>query len=171
MNAQQKLIFLSLFSIVFFSQKTNAQITVGGGLAYGTEIETVGFNATGQYFIKENIAIVPSFTYYLPRNIVGNFSLKWFEINADINYYFDLENSNIKPYGLGGLNYSIITVPSFDFGILGSSDSSSNSELGFNLGAGADYDLGKKITPFAQLKYTLGDADQLTILAGIRYEL
>jgi len=172
MNKTNIFTVLFFLTITFFTQKTNAQITIGGGLAYGTEIESAGVNVTGQYFFNENIAIAPSFTYYFPKSTFGDFSFKWYEINADVNYYFKVPDSKIKPYGLAGLNYSIITFPSIDFGFFGgSTESSSNGELGFNLGGGAGYDLGKKITPFAQLKYTISSFDQLTIMAGIRYEI
>lgn len=170
----KKRIALTITSIIialFFTHKTNAQTIIGGGIAYGTEIESIGVNATGQFFIQENIAIAPSFTYYLPKTIAGDFSLKWYEINADVNYYFEIPDSKIKFYGLAGLNLSFVSIPSFNFGGFGISDSNTNSEFGFNIGAGADFNIDKKITPFAQLKYTISSVNQLAIMAGIRYEL
>ena len=165
------LTIVSLLAILLCIQKTNGQTTVGGGIAYGTEIENIGINVTGQFFIKDNIAIAPSFTYYFPKSIVSNYSFKWYEINADGNYYFVIPDSKIKPYGLAGLNFTIASVPSI--GIFGSSTSSgsSSTKLGFNMGGGGSYDIGKKILPFAQLKYTLSSFNQLAIMVGIRYKI
>jgi len=169
-------------AFTFMSQNTNAQTTVGGGVAYGSEIENIGINLTGQYFIKDNIAIEGSFTYYLPKdfgNGLGttgeNFQIKWYEINANVNYYFDMPGK-IKPYGLGGFNYSIISVPTFNIGSILTGGSAgvenvSSGKIGFNIGGGADFDLGKNFTPFAQIKYVLGDFDQLQLVAGVRFTL
>ncbi len=170
-----KIIILSLcLFTLLFTQKIDAQITMGGGLAYGSEIENVGINITGQYFMKDNIAIEGSFTYYIPKSfgsilVLGaDYSIKWYEINVNANYYF--MEGKIKPYGLAGLNYSIISIPTFiNFGSDLTNESS--SKIGLNIGGGVDFDLGKKIIPFAQLKYVVGDFDQLQILAGARFIL
>lgn len=163
-------IVASILVLFFFSQKANAQINAGAGLVYGTEIENLGININGQYFIKENIAIAPSFTYYFPKETIGDFKLKWFEINADANYYFEVSNPKIKPYGLAGLSLSVVTVPGFNFGGFAQTEETSTSKLGVNIGGGVDFDIDKAIMPFAQIKYTLGDFDQLAIMAGVRYE-
>jgi outer membrane protein X len=162
---------------MFIFNVIQAQMTLGGGLAYGTEIENLGIDVTGQYFINDNIAIEGSFTYYLPKdfgNGLGNdYKIKWYEINADVNYYFS--EGNVSPYGVGGLNMAFVSVPYVDVNdYLGGGDGVSyktNSEIGLNLGVGADFDLGSNITPFGQIKYVLGDADQLQILGGVRFDL
>ena len=178
----KKLILTScLLILTLFSQNTKAQTTVGGGIAYGTEIKNMGIDLTGQYFIKDNIAIEASFTYYFPKDF-GNdlsingedFKIKWYEINANANYYFNMDG-NIKAYALGGLNMSIVSIPTFDIGSVFGGGSgvknASSSKIGLNIGAGADFDLGKNMTPFAQLKYVLSDFDQLQILAGVRFNI
>ncbi len=176
-------LFLAIFflAITFFIQNTNAQTTVGGGIAYGTEIENMGIDLTGQYFVKDNIAIEGSFTYYLPKDfgdgssaLGDDYKIKWYEINANANYYFKMPGKT-KAYALAGLNMSFLSVPTFDFGSIFGGGSGvkneTNSEIGLNIGAGADFDLGKNFTPFAQLKYVISDADQLQILAGVRFTL
>jgi len=177
----QKTILSICFSatMLFFTQKITAQMNVGGGIAYGTEIKTMGIDVTGQYFLKDNIAIEASFTYYMPKDL-GNglgsdYKMKWSEFNANVNYYFNAGSGNIKPYGLGGLNMSFLTLPTFDFGSIFGGGSGvkeeTHSEIGLNIGGGADFDLGKNYTPFVQLKYVLSDADQLQILVGVRFSI
>ncbi len=181
MKTKKLILSICLLALTFLTQKTNAQTTVGGGIAYGTEIENMGINLTGQYFIKDNLAIAASFTYYFPKDFgadlsIGgeDFKIKWYEINANANYYFNMEG-NIKAYALGGLNMSIISIPTFNIGgVFGGGTGVKNvssSKIGLNIGAGADFNLGKNITPFAQLKYVLSDFDQLQILAGVRFNL
>lgn len=171
MNKKHTLTILCFSILAIFTKEANAQITVGGGIVYGTKVENIGINVTGQYFINDNIAIAPSFTYYFPKKITSNYSYKWYEINVDGNYYFAIPDSKIKPYGLAGLNLSIISLPTYNIGVFGTSDNSSNTEFGFNIGGGASYDIGKKVLPFAQLKYTISSYNQLAIMAGIRYTL
>jgi len=174
-------LFLTIcfLAITFFIQNTNAQTTVGGGIAYGTKIENIGINLTGQYFVKDNIAIEAAFTYYLPKDLGtglgSDYKMKYSEFNANANYYFNLEGSSIKPYGLAGLNISFLTVPTFNLGSVfggGSGvESETHSKIGLNIGGGADFDFSKNFIPFAQLKYVISDADQLQILAGVRFTL
>jgi len=176
MKLQKTILSICIIAITLFTINTKAQKTVGGGLAYGSEIENIGIDITGQYFIKAPLAIEVSFTYYLPKDFgdsSSDFKIKWSELNANVNYYFKV-NGNIKPYGLGGLNMSFLTIPTFNIGSIFSGgngfENKTQSKVGLNIGGGADFDLGKNYTPFAQLKYVIGDADQLQILAGVRFK-
>ncbi|MFS4417285.1 hypothetical protein [Maribacter sp. 2307ULW6-5] len=155
---------LFFFALFLGSQKTLSQITAGAGLAFGTNVNTAGITVNGQYFINEKWAIAPDFIYYFPRSGGNGFNLNWYEINANGNYYF-VDGGVTKFYGLAGLNLSIVSIPSLGFAGVGSSA----SNLGFNLGGGADFDISSSITPFAQLKYTLSSFNQLVITAGVRY--
>ena len=182
MKSTKLFLSLCLLAFTFFTQNTNAQTTLGGGLAYGSEIENIGIDLTGQYFIKDNLAIEAAFVYYFPKDFGDGLSsvdgedykIKWYEINANVNYYFNM-TGNIKAYGLGGLNMSIVSVPTFNLGsIFGGGagvKNESTSKIGLNIGGGADFDLGKNFTPFAQIKYVLSDFDQLQILGGVRFNL
>lgn len=158
-----------LFALFFFtaflgSQKAISQITAGAGIAYGTDVNTVGITINGQYFVNAKLAISPDFIYYFPRSMGSGFNFNWYEINANGNYYFS-DQGTAKIYGLAGLNLSIVSIPSIGFAGVGSSA----SNMGLNLGGGADFDINSNITPFAQLKYTINSFGQLVISAGVRY--
>jgi len=161
-----------------FTQKAQAQVTAGIGLAYGSKISTAGINITGQIYITENIAVAPAFTYYFPSTtgIILGYKRKWYEVNLDANYYPNLNilDGKLKTYGLAGVNYAIISYPNYVYGFFGNTVNNNNtsSRFGANIGAGADFDMGKKITPFAQLKYTIGfgSHNQAQIAAGIRFK-
>ncbi len=161
---------LCLLTITLFHQNTNAQVTIGGGLAYGSKISTAGVHVTGQLFITESIAIAPAFTYYFPSTIgiIIGYKRKWYEANVDVNYYPNIEilKGKLKTYGLAGANYSVTSFPTFI------DEDITDSGFGINIGAGAEYDFGKSVTPFLQLKHTIGldTFSQTQIAAGVRFE-
>lgn len=154
-----------LFTIQFvYSQE---ETRIGGFLAYGTEIENLGIGVNAEFPIIENLTISPSFIYYFPKEEFG-VKLNWFEVNANANYYF-VTNDNLGFYGLAGLNYSSIKV-SYDDSFFGSG-SASDGRIGLNLGAGANFELGGSIVPFAEVKYVIIDGGQLVIGAGVRFNI
>lgn len=152
-----KLAFL-LFGIIFlYSTSTHAQdYKLGGGLAYGSEVEAIGIQFGGVYLFNEEISGAADFTVFFPDNY------DWWELNINAHYGFYAED-DISVYGLAGLNYATIEVdlgPPFG--------SNSDSELGLNLGGGAEFGL-DFADLYTELKYVLSDADQLVISAGLRF--
>lgn len=173
----QKL-FIAAFTLIFmgfFSNTTHAQdidTSIGGMLAYGTEIENLGIGVNAEFGIADNLSISPSFIYYLPKTY-GIIKTNWLEFNANANYYF-VRDDKFDFFGLGGLNYSSISVkydgPVFEG--LGIKGSTSDGRFGLNLGAGANMKLSNdNITPFAELKYVIIDGGQLVIAAGVRFKI
>ena len=43
------------------------QARVGGGLSYGTEIEEMGLNLTGEFFLKDIVALTPEINYFFTK--------------------------------------------------------------------------------------------------------
>ena len=166
------MIILFASQVIFASEDSNAQTTIGGGIAYGTEIKSIGIHAGGQFFINDNLAITPSILYYFPRELAEGFNYKWFEINGNASYYF-ITDESVNVYGLAGLNVAIISFPFLDFSSIfgGDANNSSVTKVGLNIGIGADFDIGSNITPFGQLRYNLSSFDQLAIEAGVRFPL
>ena len=161
----KKFLMITLLAgaINLFGSDVYAQKTLGGGIAYGTEIESIGIHADAQFFINDNLAISPSVLYYFPKEIYEGFNYKWFEVNANANVY-----------GIAGLNIAFISFPFLNFGgIFGGSDfnNSTSTKIGLNIGVGADFDIGSNIVPFGQLRYNISSFDQLAIEAGVRFPL
>ncbi|MGS2763047.1 outer membrane beta-barrel protein [Sinomicrobium sp. M5D2P9] len=139
---------------------------IGGKLIYGSEIENIGIGATAEIPVLDKLVIAPDIGFYFPKNEQG-IKTNVFEVNGNVNYYF-VEAKTIGFYGLGGLNYTHVKVKiDNDF----ASGSGSNGEVGLNLGAGANFHIGQRFLPFAEIKYVLGDYDQLVIAAGIKFNL
>ncbi len=157
---------LVMTSIFFGSQDILAQgqgtVRLGGGLAYGTEIESIGIQVRGDYAITDNILLAPDIIYFFPDSDFG-IDVNWFEINLNGNYLFQTNNPDVVPYALAGFNIAIVSV---DFGgITGFSDAN-DTEVGFNLGGGADFLVGAVIV-FGELRYALGN-DQLVLAGGVK---
>lgn len=141
---------------------------IGGQLIYGTNINTLGIGAIAEFPIAEKMVISPSFSFYFPKDetVVKTSA---FEINGNLNYIL-LEENSIQLYGLGGLNFTQLKVKT-DLSIIGGTSdfSVSQGRIGLNLGAGANFDLGKNFLPFAELKYIISDFDRLVIAAGLKF--
>lgn len=149
-----------VLGIIFFSNTgalAQNEFKVGGGLAYGSEVEAIGIQVGAVYDFTEEISGAADFIIYFPDGY------DWWELNVNGHYRFFSED-NISVYGLAGLNYATLSV---DFGQFGSA---SDSELGLNLGGGAEFglDFAKLYT---ELKYVVGNADQLGISAGLRFAI
>ncbi len=176
MNLMKKgIILIFILALTATSQKLQAQAAVGGGLAYGTEIESLGININGTYKINENIALAPGLIYYFPKKYFADYKLKWLEVDLNGHYYFNT-SGNIKPYALAGLNFSFITFPTYSFsglfGGTGDVENETTTKVGLNLGGGVEFDIDAPVKPFGQLSYSIIDSfDQLVIVAGVRFPL
>lgn len=153
------------------AQSSGNDFTLGAMLAYGSEIENLGIGVNAEFVITEDLRISPSFIYYLPTS---NSIVKttWMEFNANANYYF-IQDGKFDVFGLGGLNYSHVSVkydgPTYGFTPVGSA---SDGRFGLNLGAGANMHLNSdSIVPFAELKYVIIDGGQLVLAAGVRFKI
>ncbi|RMF30583.1 MAG: hypothetical protein D6765_03010 [Bacteroidetes bacterium] len=139
-----------------------AQLQVGGGLAFGTEIETLGLTAKVNFDITESIEGSGSFTFFLPNGDIPNNDFTFWEINGDGHYTFT-ENESLSIYGLAGINIGHWSFEN-DFGFPGANPS--DTEFGLNVGGGIRLPFGS-ITGYGEIKYTISDFDQLVLNAGV----
>ena len=168
-----KLFFITalLFLGGIFVSSAQTETRLGAMVAYGTEIENVGIGVNAEFPILEDLTISPGFIYYLPKDESG-VSVNWWELNGNANYYL-VNSESLAFYALGGINYSQVKVE-YDgggFGGFAGSMSASDGRVGLNLGAGANFNIGGSITPFAEAKYVIIDGAQLVIGAGVKFNL
>ena len=94
-------------------------------------------------------------------------------VAALAKYYFDM-GQQFTPYAGGGLGLlfatSKVEVKSSVPGVSGD-ESDTETELGVHLLGGASMPITPELDGFAELRYTLGDIDYFTILAGVTYAL
>lgn len=179
----KKLLILSIafiFSLFLFNQ-SNAQtaetdddveiqnIKLGVGLAFGSGVGSgsldndLGLRVDGYYPVDPQIRVGGDFTFYFPKSEGGVDFTVW-ELNFNGNYIF-LEEDGLTLYGLAGINITGLSA-SFD------GDSSSDTEIGLNLGGGAEYPL-DFADLFGEIKFggIGGDADQFVLGAGLRFNI
>lgn len=162
----KKLLSALLFSLLSFAAvvTAEAQYSAGAGLIYGTEIEQLGIRGEGFYTINEDFRVGASLGYFFPDDFnIG--SRRWFDVNANANYFLYAEDE-VSIYGLGGLNFAFLSINFDNF------PNESETEVGLNLGAGVEYMLDfASLFGELQLSGLGGDADQLVLGAGLRFDL
>jgi len=152
-------IFSALCAIVFlFNQNAHAQKRIGGGLAWGSEVEELGIAVNGEVFILDKLAIAPQFIFFFTEE-----NLTWWEIDGDVHFFPIPGNSEF--YALGGINITRVEVDLGNFGEVG------DTEAGLNLGAGYNFKITGPVVPFAEVKFIVSDADQLVLSGGVRVGL
>lgn len=160
-------LLLFTLSSVAQAQSEEGDITLGVGLAYGFDIEEPAIGLGGVYTINEQFRGAVDLHYYLvSSDTFGGveFDYSVWELNFNAHYMF-VNDEDKTLYALGGINYFRVKVSASDEGF---SFSDSDSEVGLNIGGGAEYDLGN-FRVYGELKFTLGDASQMFIGAGVRF--
>ena len=133
-------------------------ISLGGGLTFGSEIDRMGIDLRGNFSVAEQLTVVPNLQLFFDRNS-GNVKISWNTLNVDAHYLIRIDD-NFYLYPFTGLNLTFYTVK-----ISGNSDTS--TRLGLNLGGGGQYRFTEKISGFIEMKYVLSDADQTVASFGV----
>ena len=164
---------LLIVALFFVVTKSQAQISVGGGLWYGSDINAIGISGNGKYAIDESWSAAAGFTYFLEKDYV-----KWSALDFDANYNItELENVG-SLYGIGGLNITFWSIDydggTIDMGEYGSYDldlDASGSNVGLNLGLGLNIAASDNLAIAPEIKYTVSDGGYLRIGAKILFGL
>jgi outer membrane immunogenic protein len=161
-----KKVFLLAFASMAISFAANSQTRIGAFLGNGSEVSRWGIGANAEFFINDKMAISPSILFYFPEKSNGVKVSVW-EVNGNFNYYF-LQQDVVGLYGLAGLNVTGVKVK-YDNSFFGSG-SASDSNVGINLGIGANFNVGS-VLPFAEIKYVVSDYDQAVINLGVKFPI
>ena len=141
-----RIIFLFLFFICAIAFESHAQNRIGGGLGWGSEVQAGGVGINGEFFLNRSIAAAPGFIFFFDD---------WWELNLNGNFVLTGTDA-VALYGLAGLNFNT---------------TNSQTGLAANLGLGSNFDLGGNLRPFVEVKYTLGENDQLVLFGGIKFPI
>ena len=161
--------FIVLAVVLSFSiTESKAQMSVGGGVVYGTSINTIGFSINGKYEFTEDWSADPAFTYFIPKN-----GYTWMVLDLDANYQITEFDGVGRLYGIGGLGMTFAHYKiDADFGALGDySASGTTTTVGLNLGAGLEIPLSEKMAVSPELKLTIGSGTYFRIGAKIMFGL
>lgn len=163
---------LVLFAVILFagtwlSTDVNAQAKKRIGFFLAAEsgdFDLIGFGGVGEFRVANQVTIAPQLIFYVPEEH-GNVEVGLLEININCNYYF-YDKDAFEFYGLAGLNFARSKVD-FD----GPGNDHTDTEMGLNLGAGLNLEIGKNFIPFTELRFTLGEYDQFVFNAGLKFNL
>ncbi len=173
---KMKKIFINTLMILFlplagFSQFTHMGLEVG----YSSEVKEPGIGLFGIYRVNDEIKLTPNFMYYLPHKIntsygtpltEGTQTFEWWMINMDGNYVI-INQGMFEGYGLMGLNFANIIWERDEVqGNLPIKERRQELNLGLNVGAGIRLNLGNKVVPFGELRYTLGSKYDFLVTEG-----
>lgn len=156
---------IMVIAVLFSFSGVKAQISAGGGLVYGSNINNIGISINGKYVFNESWSAAPSFTYFLKKDYVS-----WSALDLDANYQItEVENIG-SLYAIGGLNLTFFKLDYDDFGGYGGG-SITGSDVGVNLGIGITIPASEKLNIAPELKYSFGGANYLRIGAKVMFAL
>ncbi|MCK5840090.1 MAG: outer membrane beta-barrel protein [Bacteroidales bacterium] len=171
-------LFIAFFSGLSSGQSWTKELKkrshIGGGIAFGTDIVSLGINVLWTYKVQDELRITPNFTYFFPSKTeffsYDRTQYLW-ELNIDANYIIPFEHDKVNIYMIGGLNLSrlIKKSESKDPDVTSDEYNYRESKLyyGVNLGVGGEYAFTKKIRGLLEAKYVFSGNDQLVIKAGV----
>jgi len=103
---------------------------------------------------------IVSFDYYFPSGAPAGVSLHFWEINGNLVYRFRTPpRSSLAPYAGGGLNIAHSSA----------SPGGSTTDVDMNLLAGTTFKVKGSVTPFAEFRGVVGNANQVVITGGVRF--
>lgn len=133
------------------------EIAVGGNLVLGSgdSYTNYGIGAKFQYNVINRLRLEPSFTYFLKKD-----NLSMWDLSVNAHYLFPVAEK-IAVYPLAGLSILGLNPEYGD----------SDTEIGLNLGGGADYQLTDKLFLNLELKYKIHDNwDRFLVSVGVGYK-
>ncbi len=140
------------------TSSAQAQFHLGIGLCYGSDIKKPGVDLRGYYIISPTLRFVSNFHYFFTES--GH---TFWTLDGNVHYLFYEYRRQQRLYGIFGLQYAQASI---DLGF----QRASNSEIGLNIGIGGEtrVDFG---AVFGEIKFVLGNYDQLVLGVGLRFAL
>jgi opacity protein-like surface antigen len=170
-NIMKKAAMLALAVIATATVSAQSQpMSVGGGLVFGSGdgFSNTGIQAKYRLGLTSAIRAEGGFTYFLKKDEIG----MW-DVSANAHYLFPVADK-LTVYPLAGISMLGVSYPSFDIDWDSwdvSEDTQTDTEFGFNIGAGVDYDLTDALGLNAEFKYRIGSDWGRTVFSiGVFYK-
>lgn len=150
---KRSLLLIALVAIFMGAQAQIGTKSLMLKAGYQTDYERFGMGLEGRYNVTDNIRIAPDILFFFPNN-----HLTGLDINVNAHYVFDVQDGfSVYPLaGIGAINNRL----SF------AGESKGFTDFGFNLGAGASYDVTSNSFLNFEFKYTFQDVDCASIMVG-----
>lgn len=137
-----------------------AQATLGPTLAYHDDFD-LGIGAALTLpleAVDPAIGVLADFIIFFPEQ-----DFDYFEVNGNMTYDFEIEDSNVVPFALAGLNIARVSID-----VAGVSDS--NTDMGLNLGGGLKFNAGN-FRPMVGLRLVFRDNSGFVIFGSLPFAL
>jgi len=164
-------IVMCMFAVTEANAQKKGEMAAGAQLVYGTGdgISNFGLGAKFQWNVIDNLRLEPSFNYFFEKDMVG----MW-DFSANAHYQFSLNDSFVL-YPLAGICIMGVSVDvpeiNLGYGYTIGGSSASDTEVGFNIGGGADYNITKNIAVNLEAKYKVGgEWSRFVVAAGVVYK-
>ncbi|WP_452227988.1 outer membrane beta-barrel protein [Lacinutrix sp. MEBiC02404] len=166
-----KKLFLFATITFLFATQMQAQISIGGGLAYNEKISAPGITLKGVFTITDNIAISPSASYFFGNQVYG-YKRSILAVDVNAHYYFDIIESKLKVYPIAGVNFSSYKTGGYNNAFFTDNTYQvKDNAFGGNIGAGATYQFTEKLKVYLEPKFVVSDYSQVVINAGVLLNL
>ncbi|MDZ7781219.1 MAG: hypothetical protein U5R14_14990 [Gemmatimonadota bacterium] len=144
----------ALLAVPAFAQ---AQATLGPTVAYHDDADfgvgvALGLPLSG---LDEQIEFLGDFLIFFPDTP----GLDFFEINGNLTYDFPIEDADVLPFALAGLNIARF-----------SGDMFSNTEMGLNVGGGIKFDAGS-LRPTVGLRLELEGGEGFVFFGTVPFTM
>lgn len=147
------LLLIALVAIFMGAQAQTGSKSLMLKAGYQTDYERFGIGLEGRYNVTDNIRIAPDLTFFFPKNHVTGL-----DINVNAHYVFDVQDG-FSVYPLAG-------IAAVNNRWSAGGDSEGSTDFGFNLGAGASYDVTSTSYLNFEFKYTFQDVDCASFMVG-----
>ena len=149
---------------------SQAQWGIAPYVGYHLDAEQVHLGSAVQFTLptkigKSQLVAAPGFDMYAFMPDAPGGSSSMYVLNLDMLYPFETK-SPILPYVGAGL---AVARTSVSFLIAGTSFSASSTDMGLNLKGGAFFNKGKKVRPFAEAAFMVGNGSTLLLRGGVHF--
>lgn len=129
-----------------FAQKGTKEL--GVGLVYGTQVESMGFNIRGQYFVTDNVRLEASFNNYFKHN-----KLSMWDLSANGAYVFNITDK-FRVYPMLGFTFTSWSIyKDKEISPNHTREEIDNTvRFGANYGGGVEYALSKNVAAFGEIR-------------------
>lgn len=147
------LLLIALAAIFMGAQAQTGSKSLMLKAGYQTDYERFGMGLEGRYNVTDNIRLAPDLLFFFPNNHTTGL-----DINVNAHYIFDIQDG-FSVYPLAG-------IAAVNNRWSAGGESRGFTDLGFNLGAGASYDVASNSYLNFEFKYTFQDVDCASIMVG-----
>ena len=143
----KKGVFLAVMILGIMSVSSlKAQLSIGPGVHYATEIESIGIQGVAAYELPSNLGVMAGYTHFLEKD-----NVKWSAIDVDATYSLYSMEERGSVYALAGVSFLQTKVEIEGVKVTG-------NDTGFNIGAGWKIGMGSTMNLVPEVRYTfVGD--------------